>query len=73
MPSFSKPLEDTLHRAVAFANERKHEYATLEHLLLSLIDDDDAAGVMKACEVDMSALKTTLTNYVDNELRSRAL
>ncbi len=70
MPSFSKPLEDTLHRAVAFANERKHEYATLEHLLLSLIDDDDAAGVMKACEVDMPALKTTLTNYVDNELRS---
>ncbi|MDP3852948.1 ATP-dependent Clp protease ATP-binding subunit ClpA [Phenylobacterium sp.] len=70
MPSFSRHLEESLHRAVAFANQRKHEYATLEHLLLSLIDDEDAAGVMRACDVDLGALKTTLTNYVDNELRS---
>ena len=35
MPSFSRPLEETLHRAVGFANERRHEYATLEHLLLA--------------------------------------
>ncbi|MFN9926466.1 MAG: ATP-dependent Clp protease ATP-binding subunit ClpA, partial [Phenylobacterium sp.] len=70
MPSFSRPLEESLHRAVAYANQRKHEYATLEHLLLSLIDDEDAAGVMKACEVELPALRTTLTNYVDNELKS---
>ncbi|MDP3633322.1 AAA family ATPase, partial [Phenylobacterium sp.] len=70
MPSFSRHLEESLHRAVAFANQRKHEYATLEHLLLSLIDDEDAAGVMKACDVELPSLKTTLTNYVDNELRS---
>ncbi|WP_374570922.1 ATP-dependent Clp protease ATP-binding subunit ClpA [Phenylobacterium sp.] len=70
MPSFSRPLEESLHRAVAYANQRKHEYATLEHLLLSLIDDEDAAGVMRACDVDLGALRTTLTNYVDNELRS---
>ncbi|MEI6441125.1 MAG: ATP-dependent Clp protease ATP-binding subunit ClpA [Alphaproteobacteria bacterium] len=70
MPSFSRQLEDSLHRAVAFATQRKHEYATLEHLLLSLIDDEDSIGVMKACDVDLAALKTTLTNYVDNELRS---
>ena len=70
MPSFSRHLEESLHRAVAFANQRKHEYATLEHLLLSLIDDEDAAGVLKACDVDVATLKTTLTNYVDNELRS---
>ena len=70
MPSFSRQLEESLHRAVAYANQRKHEYATLEHLLLSLIDDEDAAGVMRACDVDLSALRTTLTNYVDNELRS---
>ncbi len=70
MPSFSRPLEESLHRAVAYANQRKHEYATLEHLLLSLVDDEDAAGVMRACDVDLSALRTTLTNYVDTELRS---
>ncbi len=70
MPSFSRPLEESLHRAVAYANQRKHEYATLEHLLLSLVDDEDAAGVMRACDVDLNALRTTLTNYVDTELRS---
>ncbi len=70
MPSFSRQLEESLHRAVAYANQRKHEYATLEHLLLSLIDDEDAVGVMRACEVEMPALRITLTNYVDNELRS---
>jgi ATP-dependent Clp protease ATP-binding subunit ClpA len=70
LPSFSRQLEESLHRAVAYANQRKHEYATLEHLLLSLVDDEDAAGVMRACDVDLPALRTTLTNYVDNELRS---
>jgi ATP-dependent Clp protease ATP-binding subunit ClpA len=70
VPSFSRQLEESLHRAVALANERKHEYATLEHLLLSLTDDEDSVGVMKACDVDLDVLKTTLTNYVDNELKS---
>ncbi|MGA0606894.1 ATP-dependent Clp protease ATP-binding subunit ClpA [Phenylobacterium sp. VNQ135] len=70
MPSFSRQLEESLHRAVAYANQRKHEYATLEHLLLSLVDDEDAASVMRACDVDLGSLRTTLTNYVDNELRS---
>jgi ATP-dependent Clp protease ATP-binding subunit ClpA len=55
---------------VALANQRSHEYATLEHLLLSLSEDEDAIGVMKACDVDLGVLKTTLTNYVDNELKS---
>jgi len=70
VPSFSRQLEESLHRAVALANERKHEYATLEHLLLSLTDDEDSVGVMKACDVDLDVLRTTLTNYVDNELKS---
>jgi ATP-dependent Clp protease ATP-binding subunit ClpA len=70
LPSFSRPLEESLHRAVAYANERKHEYATLEHLLLALIDDEEAAAVMRACDVDLGALRATLTGYVDNELRS---
>jgi ATP-dependent Clp protease ATP-binding subunit ClpA len=70
MPSFSRNLEETLHRAVAYANQRKHEYATLEHLLLSLVDDQEATAVMKACNVDMPVLKKNLVNYLDTELRS---
>ena len=70
MPSFSRNLEESLHRAVAFANQRKHEYATLEHLLLALLEDQDASGVMNACDVDMPALKKSLVNYLDTELTS---
>jgi ATP-dependent Clp protease ATP-binding subunit ClpA len=70
LPSFSRNLEETLHRAVAYANQRKHEYATLEHLLLSLADDEDAAQVMRACNVDLTALKKTVVNYLDTELKS---
>jgi len=70
LPSFSRNLEESLHRAVAFANQRKHEYATLEHLLLALLDDQDASGVMNACDVDMAALKKSLVNYLDTELTS---
>ncbi|WP_125257429.1 ATP-dependent Clp protease ATP-binding subunit ClpA [Brevundimonas fluminis] len=72
MPSFSRPLEETLHRAVHYANARRHEYATLEHLLLALIDDPDAANVMGACNVDLDALKAALTLYVDNDLAALA-
>ncbi|MFN4091778.1 MAG: ATP-dependent Clp protease ATP-binding subunit ClpA [Brevundimonas sp.] len=72
MPSFSRPLEETLHRAVHYANERRHEYATLEHLLLALIDDPDAGNVMRACNVDLPALKAALTLYVDNDLAALA-
>ena len=68
MPSFSRSLEQALHRALAVANERHHEYATLEHLLLALIDDQDAAAVMRACNVDIDALRQNLTDYIDNEL-----
>ena len=56
MPSLSKNLEDSLRRALNYASERKHEYATLEHLLLSLLDDSDAVAVLKACDVNMEAL-----------------
>jgi Glyoxalase superfamily protein/Clp amino terminal domain, pathogenicity island component len=67
---FSAALESTLHRALANANQRKHEYATLEHLLLALIDDVDASAVMKACEVDLGALRAHLASYIDNELKT---
>jgi ATP-dependent Clp protease ATP-binding subunit ClpA len=68
LPSFSRSLEQALHRALALAGERRHEYATLEHLLLALVDDQDAAAVMRACNVDLDALRRNLVEYVDAEL-----
>ncbi len=68
MPAFSQSLEQALHQALTLANERHHEYATLEHLLLALIDDKDAAAVMRACNVDLSDLKRTVLDYIDTEL-----
>jgi hypothetical protein len=64
---FSRELESTLRRALADADHREHEYATLEHLLLALIDDQDASTVMRACNVDLGALKKNLANYIDND------
>src|SRR4029434_8504628 len=58
-------LEQSLHRALALANERHHEYATLEHLLLALIDDQDAAAVMRACNVDLDKLRRSLVAYIE--------
>src|SRR4051794_11166311 len=68
MPSFSRSLEQSLHRALALANERHHEYATLEHLLLALIDDSDSAAVMRACNVDLDKLRRSLSTYLESEL-----
>ena len=70
MPTFSNSLEKALHQALTFANDRHHEYATLEHLLLALMDDSDAAAVMRACGVDLDALRSTVTEYIDNELHN---
>jgi ATP-dependent Clp protease ATP-binding subunit ClpA len=57
-----------LHKALSLANERDQEFATLEHLLLALLDDKDAAAVMRACNVDMEKLTADITEYIDNEL-----
>src|SRR6187397_453090 len=70
MPTFSQSLEQSLHRALAIANERHHQYATLEHLLLSLIDDSDAAAVMRACNVDLDKLRRSLTTYLETEFEN---
>src|SRR5919205_4305181 len=70
MPTFSQSLEQSLHRALAIANERHHQYATLEHLLLSLVDDTDAAAVMRACSVDLDSLRKNLRDYIDQELEN---
>ncbi|MEP1924727.1 MAG: Clp protease N-terminal domain-containing protein, partial [Ekhidna sp.] len=68
MPSFSRSLEKALHQALTYANERSQEYATLEHLLLALIDDKDASAVMQASNVNLEKLRLDLIEYVDTEL-----
>ncbi len=68
MPSFSKTLEDAIHAALAIANSRRHELATLEHLLLALVDEPDAAKVMQACSVDLEELRKTLNDFIDDDL-----
>ncbi|KKL73265.1 hypothetical protein LCGC14_2076630, partial [marine sediment metagenome] len=68
MPSFSNTLEQAIHAALALANTRRHELATLEHLLLALIDEPDASRVMQACSVDLEELKQTLVDFIDDDL-----
>ena len=68
MPSFSSTLEQAIHKALSHANERSHEFATLEHLLLALLDEPDAQQVMRACDVDIVQLRQSLTEYVEDEL-----
>ena len=63
----SKNLEESLHRALDLANERSHEYATLEHLLYALTTDQDAIAVMRACDVDVERLRGDLAGYIDND------
>ncbi len=70
MASFSPILEETIHKALTLASERSHELATLEHLLLALLDDKDASAVMTACEVDIEPLRTDITRYLDEDLAS---
>lgn len=70
MASFSPVLEETIHKALSYASERKQELATLEHLLLALIDDKDAAAVMTACDVELEPLRADLTRYLDEDLAS---
>ncbi|WP_428536226.1 ATP-dependent Clp protease ATP-binding subunit ClpA [Rhodopila sp.] len=68
----SRNLEQTLHRALSLASERRHEYATLEHLLLGLAEDTDAATVLKACGVDLDKLRNDLTEFLDKDLAGLA-
>ncbi len=68
MPSFSNTLEQSIHAALALANARRHELATLEHLLLALIEEPDAARVMKACSVDLTELRKSLEEFIEDDL-----
>src|ERR1700759_3845916 len=68
----SRNLEQSLHRALSLASERRHEYATLEHLLLGLADDTDAATVLRACGVDLDKLRSDLSEFLDKDLAGLA-
>jgi len=68
VPSFSTTLEQSIHGALALANARRHELATLEHLLLALIDEPDAARVMQACSVDLDELRKDLEEFIEDDL-----
>ena len=64
----SKSLEQSLHQSLAFANSRRHEFATLEHLLLALTEDEDAVELMRACGINISILQETLEGFIEDEL-----
>lgn len=68
MPGFSNALEETLHRAMALATSRRHEFAMLEHLLYSLTEDQDAASVLRACNIDLDVLRQDLDEFITDEL-----
>src|SRR6201747_2701222 len=70
MPSFARELEQTLHNALGEASSRRHEYATLEHLLLALIEDVHAGRVMEACGVNTGELRDAVRHYLDTELET---
>ncbi|HEX8301976.1 ATP-dependent Clp protease ATP-binding subunit ClpA [Sphingomonas sp.] len=70
MPSFASALESTLHKALEAASSRRHEYATLEHLLLALVDDEHASKVMTSCGVELDDLRSTVAHYLDTELEA---
>ena len=67
MPSFSPTLEHAIHSSLALANDRQHEFATLEHLLLALLDEPDAERVLLACDVSIASLRETLIEYLDED------
>ena len=73
MPTFSSSLENAIHASLAYATQRNHELATLEHLLLALIDEPNASRVMRACAVSLDELRAKLTHFLENELDSNIL
>lgn len=70
MPRLSPSLEQGIYRAIGLGTERHHEYATLEHLLLSLTEDQDAASVLLACHINIDQLRKEMTGYIDSKLDS---
>lgn len=62
----SNDLEQTLNQAFKGARTKRHEFMTVEHLLLALVDNALAADVLVACGADLSQLRTDLVDFVDS-------
>lgn len=70
MPSLTPELERTLERTVQLAAERRHEYATLEHLLLALLEDSSVIELLQGCNISILTVEASLRNFIDNEMKS---
>jgi len=66
----SRELEETLNLAFKSAQERRHEFMTVEHLLLALLDDTSATRVLKACGVDLNVLRHDLIEFIEATITS---
>ena len=66
----SDNLEQTLHRAVAYAKDNYHEFVTLEHLLFALLEDIDASPILTACGANIKNLEESLSEFLDTELQA---
>ncbi|EKD45237.1 MAG: ATP-dependent clp protease ATP-binding subunit, partial [uncultured bacterium] len=62
---FSRTLELTLNAAYDRAREKKHEFITVEHLLLALVDNPEAADVLSACGANLDRLRAGLGIFID--------
>ena len=62
----SKELESNLNEAFGGANRKRHEFMTVEHLLLALLDDEAACEVLRACDCDLGRLRGELAEYIDS-------
>ena len=61
----SKDLERALNESFKQARAQRHEFITVEHLLLALLDDSAAQHVLKACSANIEALRGDLTEFID--------
>ncbi len=64
----SKELEETLNIAFVSAYEQRHEFITVEHLLLALLDNTSAARILTECEGDIAVLRSELTQFIDDTI-----
>ena len=61
----AQELEVSLHMAFVEARQKQHEFITVEHLLLAMLDNPSAAEVLKACGVDLDELRGVLTDFIN--------
>ena len=67
MAGFAQSLEESLQRSIDYAAKKNHEHVTVEHLLLALIEDTDAANLLKACNINLSLLKSDLVKFIGEQ------